>query len=167
MKRFEKFWAKDKSGRHSGANQIMDMIKHNPIPVALIGIGLGWMIFSGRSGGARQDHRGPDRHARRQGALGAVDHRRAPAPGSRSASTARCDDRAAVGGRRVLESDDRVVLAALVRGHPVGSVARGVESPLRCDPAHAGDRRYGCSATWDGGDRCAVGLDVARSSGSA
>ena len=33
MKRFEKFWAKDKSGRHSGANQIMDQFRDRMKPL--------------------------------------------------------------------------------------------------------------------------------------
>lgn len=52
-------------GSGDGANHIMDMIKNNPIPVALIGIGLGWMIFSGRSRGSTHTNGGSDRDRHR------------------------------------------------------------------------------------------------------
>jgi uncharacterized protein YjbJ (UPF0337 family) len=39
-------------GTGNGSTGMIDIIKQNPIPVALIGIGLGWLVFSGRS---RQD----------------------------------------------------------------------------------------------------------------
>lgn len=38
-------------GSGNGTSHMIEMIKQNPIPVALIGIGLGWMVFSGRSTG--------------------------------------------------------------------------------------------------------------------
>jgi len=44
--------------RHSGANEFVQnlggSVKHNPMPVALVGIGLAWLMAAGRSSGQSQ-----------------------------------------------------------------------------------------------------------------
>src|SRR5688572_31631180 len=30
---------------------LLDMVKQNPIPVAMVGVGLAWLVMNGRSGG--------------------------------------------------------------------------------------------------------------------
>jgi ElaB/YqjD/DUF883 family membrane-anchored ribosome-binding protein len=40
------------SAEHFG-NNLVDSIKRNPLPVALVGVGLGWLMMSGRNGNGR------------------------------------------------------------------------------------------------------------------
>ena len=44
--------------RHSGANEFVQnlggSVKHNPMPVSLVGIGLAWLMAAGRNSGASQ-----------------------------------------------------------------------------------------------------------------
>ncbi len=38
-----------------------DMMRENPLPVALLGLGIGWLMINGMRGGMRQEERGPAR----------------------------------------------------------------------------------------------------------
>ena len=117
---------------------VMATIKANPVPAALIGVGLGWLIFSARS------NTGPGSTAGRpmrrlQGAAHDVGdsvshfahdagHRVAEAAGGARDTAAHFAEDARARGERVLRGAGRQVIRA----------ERGIESQLRANPLALG-----------------------------
>ncbi len=116
---------------------VMDTIKANPVPAALIGVGLGWLIFSARSNTASVSTARPMR--RLKGAAHDVGdsvshfahdagHRVAEVAGGARDTAAQLADDARARGERVLRGAGRQVIRA----------ERGIESQLRANPLALG-----------------------------
>lgn len=51
---------------------IADTIRDNPIPAAMVALGLGWMVLNGRGQGSRRDYRRPNRFGATDGLTGSA-----------------------------------------------------------------------------------------------